>query len=222
MNVALIIDILYVAIITVVIIFFIKKGLLETAFRFGRLISAAIISYFVGARVGAFFYQKFMYNWIHSGIYQRVSNGLFSASESMNVDGVVDSLPLFVRSILKADAIKDKYGVSGGNLPILAEDISASVSKPIATFLADVLGYIFTFGAAFLLILLLFWILKAVFKLPVLNAINKFFGFLVGALGALLAILVFTGILGWIAGLFGEGNVVRAAVESSFFFGLLR
>ena len=219
---ALVIDVLYVTIIALTIVFFVKKGFVDTAFRLGRLIGAAIISYFIGSEVGAFFYRKFLYGWVYSGVHSRVSNGLFSASESMNVDGVVDSLPIFVRSVLKADVIKDKYGMTGGNLPALAEDISVSVAKPFATFLSDVLGYLFVFGVAFLLILLLFLIMKAVFKLPVLNAINKIFGFLVGGLGALLAVLIFTGIIGWIAGLLGTENAFRTAVEASFFFGLLR
>lgn len=107
-----------------------------------------------------------------------------------------------------------------GMITSVAEQIAA----PCATALATAISFAGLFLAAFVGLSLVTWILDALFHLPLLSAANRFFGFLFGALEAVLLAYVISmagaavvDAMGSISpGLFGP-NVVANTVLCRFF-----
>ncbi len=107
-----------------------------------------------------------------------------------------------------------------GMITSVAEQIAA----PCATALATAISFAGLFLAAFVGLSLVTWVLDALFHLPLLSAANRFFGFLFGALEAVLLAYVISmagaavvDAMGSISpGLFGP-NVVANTVLCRFF-----
>lgn len=215
-----VIDVLYIVVAVITVAVFIKRGFIESVFRFGRTITAGILAYFFGPRVSDVIYEKLVYRGIFDWVTERVEAFLTSTAEAVNLDGLIDSLPFLVKQLIDAEAIKEKYGVEGGSFDAVASDFAASVSEPISSLLSNLLAYTLVFFAALLVLFLLFKILDGLFKLPILNAINKTLGALLGVLAAALLLAALTYVLGVLVGIFGSTSMLNQLVEASKFFRL--
>lgn len=102
--------------------------------------------------------------------------------------------------------------------------VAEQIAAPCATALANAVSFAGLFLAAFIGLSLVTWILDALFHLPLLSAANRFFGFLFGAIEAVLLSYVismagaaFVDAMGSISpGMFGP-NVVANTVICRFF-----
>lgn len=212
------IDIIYVAVAVTVIAIFTKRGFIESLFRSGRAIVAGLICYLVGPVVSDALYEGWIYDGIFSWVFERVETFLQNTVGAVNVDGMIDSLPLLVRQLVDANTLREKFGVTDGDVQEMAAEFSETAAKPLASLLSNLLAYVLVFLAAMLLLLILFKILDAIFKMPILNAINHTLGFILGASAAFLLLAVVTYLAGLVAGVFGSTDILNGLREMSFCF----
>lgn len=213
-----VIDALYVVLAVITVVVFTKRGFIESVFRSGRMIAAAILAYFFGPRLSAVIYERWIYQGITGWVTEKIEDVLQSTAEAVNVDGMIESLPFLVKQLIDADAIKEKYSVEGSSIEAIAADFSANVSQPLSSLLSNLIAYTVIFLVSLLALWIVFKILDGIFKLPVLNAINKTLGFILGVVAAGLLMAAFTYVLGILVGIFGSTSMLKELVELSHFF----
>lgn len=216
-------DIFYILAAVFVVIFFTAKGFVACISRFGRYIGAAILTYVFGPILSGFLYEKWIFPWIFRPVTERIAKFLHNTMGAIDMDGLVDSLPLLVRKFANADALMEKYGAAVDNIDSFSSELSGMVSAPPASLLSNLLAYVAVFLVSVLLLSVLFFLLEKLFcGIPALNAVNRFFGFLLGLLAAFLVLAVITWLLGVLISLFASGGHLAALAERSYIFGYFK
>ena len=218
-----VIDISYLVVALGVIILFASRGFFSSVFYFGRYIAAAVITYSFGPLLSGFLYDKWIFRWIATPVAQRVENFLNNTVGSVDIEGLLDSLPVLVQKMADTEALSEKYGTAVGNFGTVAEEFSASVSAPLASLISNVLAYVSIFFLSILLLKLVFFLLNKFFEsVPVLNTINRIFGALLGVLAAFLLRAGITWLLGVLISLFTTSGHLASLAESSRIFGFFQ
>ena len=218
-----IVDIAYILVALAIVILFAKKGFVESVFRFGRYIAAAIFTYFIGPTVSGFLYQKWIFHWIATPVANKIENFLNNTVGNVQIDNLVDSLPALVKKFVDTDALKEKYGATVESFGEIADEFSASVSAPLAGLISNVLAYISVFLLSLLVLGLLFLLLNKIFKtLPALHVANCILGAVFGVLAAFLTLSIVTWLVGLCISLFGSGERLALFTENSRVFGFFQ
>lgn len=215
-----VIDLLYLVVATIVIVIFTKRGFVRALFRSGRLIFAGLICYFAAPGVSDLLYDHWIYKGIFSWVFVRVEAFLYNASNAVNFDGMLDALPGIVKNLVDVEALRESYHLSEGDLLEMANEFSATAAEPLSMLLSKILAYAIVFVAALVLLFILFKILDAIFKLPVLSTINRVLGFVFGVVTALLALSAATYLAGLAIGMLGSPDMLESLINSSFCFRL--
>ena len=213
------IDFVYILVAAVTVIIFTKRGFIETAFRFGRMIMAGLICYFTGPFFSKLIYEKWIYNSIFDMVSEKTRNVISQTAGSINVQELVDNLPFFVRQLVERDDVTEKYGSVLTNFEAVADDFAQTVSRPISSLVSNLIAYVVVFLASLVLLFVLFKLLNGIFKLPVLNGINKTLGFLLGIVASVLLMAAITLLLGALIGILASADTLRRMVEASYLFG---
>ncbi len=221
--VRIIVDIIYVAIAAITVAIYVKRGFFESVFRFGKYIAAIVISYFVGPFFGNLICTKFMHRALANAVENSVLSFLDSTAGAVDIDALIDSLPLLIRRFIDVGQTKANYGSAVSNFDEVAADFSKSVTKPIAVVISDAIAYILVFFAALFVLWVIVKLLNKIFEARGLNVINGVLGGLFGILTAILLMIVLTWILNLILAIVGFDSkiaeYVRASGIYSFFGG---
>ncbi len=218
-----VVDILYVLTALAVIILFTARGFIASVFHFGRYIAASIITYSFGPLLSNFLYQKWIFRWIADPVSEKVENFLNNTVGSVDIDGLLDSLPVLVQKMADTDALKTKYGTAVDSFGQVAEDFSVSVSSPLASLISNILAYVAIFFLSLLIFKFLFFLLNKFFEaIPALNAINRILGALLGVLAAFLVLAGITWLLGVVVSLFASSGRFAELAEGSKIFGFFQ
>ncbi len=218
-----VVDILYVLAALAVIILFATRGFFSSVFHFGRYIAAAIITYSFGPLLSKFLYQKWIFHWIAVPVAEKVENFLNNTVGSVDIEGILESLPALVQKMADTEALTAKYGTAVDSFGDVAKEFSASVSAPLATLISNILAYVAIFVVSILLLKLLFFLLNQFFdSVPLLNALNHFLGALLGVFAAFLVLAAITWLLGVVISLFASSGRVAELAEGSKIFGFFK
>ena len=212
------VDLLYMILAVVTVAIFTKRGFIESVFRFGRSITAGVICYFAGPHVSKLIYDKLIYRGIVDFVSEKVEQFLINAVGSVDVQSLIDGLPFFVKQLVDRESMEAKYGNAVGNFEAVAHDFAETVSQPLASLLSNLIAYVLVFLASMLLLFILFKVLDGIFKLPILNAINKTLGFIFGVLATCLLLAAITFLLGVLVGILGSTSTLKQLIEMSHLF----
>ncbi len=213
--VRLLVEAIYLAIGITTVIVFIRRGFVESVFRFGRYIAAIIISYFAGPHVGDFIFSKFLYKGIFGVVSNSVESFLMNTAGSVDIDSLVDSLPFLIQKFVDVGKMKAKYGNAVDNFGVVADDFASSVATPIAEVLSNILAYIVVYFVALLLLWVVFELLNKLFRVRALNVVNSILGGVCGILVAMLLLIVLTWIINLILALVGFDSDIAEYVGQS-------
>jgi len=213
-----VIDGLYILFAAVTIFVFTKRGFIDSVFRFGRTVFAGAICYFVGPHISDLIYEKWMHPSVVGWVSARIEQFLIAAAERLDLVSIIEELPFLVKQLLDSDAMIEKYGATVENFDVIAHDFALSVSQPLATLLSNLIAYLLVFFVAMVLLFILFKVLDGLFKLPILNAINKTLGFLLGVIAAFLMLGALTFGIGFFAGTIGSTDMIAKLEEMSVLY----
>ena len=217
------VDIFYILAALFLVIFFAYQGFFSSIFHFGRYIAAAILTYFIGPVFSRFLYNKWIFLWIADPVAEKVENFLNNTVGSVDIEGLVDSLPALVRKFADVEALSAKYGTAVDSFHTVAEDFSAVVASPLASLISNILAYVAVFFVSLLLLMLLFLLLdKFIDSVRPLNNINHFLGAILGILTAFFALAILTWLLGVLISLFGKSETLHLLAENSRLFGFFQ
>ena len=213
-------DILYILVALAIVVLFAYRGFFASVFHFGGDIAATLIACSVGPALSRFLYQKWIFSWIAAPVAEKVENFLDNTVGSVDIEGMIESLPALVKKFVDTEALYAKYGSAADNFPAVSEEFSATVSAPLATLLSNILAYAAVFFVSILILKLLFLALDKFFRsIPILNKINHFLGAVFGILAAFLALAAITWLLGVLISFFGNNEWLHSLAEHSRLFG---
>ncbi len=218
----IILDIIIIAICAFIVYRSYKKGVIKMALSLASGVVSFIVAKSFSGVFKDFLYDKFVLNSVSDGI----EDSLMSMAESE--DGVFNLAKMFEDMPDALKQIIDKFNVSGDKLGELCsgkteagaevvEEVAEYIASPLATTISNVLAFAILFIGTFILFTLATFIIDKVFKLPILNGINKTLGIVVGVLKAVVFVFVAAVLLSLVATIFGniDGFILNDLIESS-------
>ncbi len=203
---AIIIDLVLIGIIVAVCVNSYIKGLVISVFNLVSSLVAMVLSYLFYPVIAGFLKGTVVLGWIQAPIRESLLESGATLSE-ITIEGLLGQLNL-PTSIFHN--LLHTVGEGSGNLPELAEAVSAEV----AGFILEIVCLVLLFVIVKVGLLFAKGLLKSITKLPLLHQVDKLGGL---AFGLIEAFVLLT-IVGAIFVMFG-GNVdsgVIGAVESTF------
>ena len=137
---------------------------------------------------------------------------------AIDIQGLIDSLPFIVRQLVDREELTARYGDSVEGFDEIAADFAESVASPLSALLSNLIAYVAVFLLSMLALFLAFKLLDGIFKLPVLNAINKMLGCILGVGAAFLLLGAITFLLGLLVGVLGSTSTLKQLIEMSALF----
>ncbi len=200
----IILDIAVIAFIVFSFVRGIKKGLVKTAFGLVAVVAALLIAYNFSQELSVYVQSTQKYQTITDSVRQSVTQSINQRFEEQPSEESPDTENNtqnndFLENILKStginlDELDNQYrtAISDGakNTSQLIDEL---IITPVSEFVCRSLSFAVLFLASLVVIHLVILLLDVIFKLPLLNGVNKFGGALLGtALGVLKALALCT------------------------------
>ncbi|MBQ9121487.1 MAG: CvpA family protein [Clostridia bacterium] len=190
-NVALIVDLVFLAIFLVIIIVNTVRGFVKAFMQLGSSIVSLIFAGLFSKRLGAFFDSWFMLDWVNG----KISDIILAQMPSL--EGIPEGITVTINDVLSAMTGKfslllslagvNMAELSGayGSLPATEENIllmSQHVGGNLSSMLSTALAFIVIFVAGLILFALITALLNAATNLPVIKTANRILGCVFGVL----------------------------------------
>jgi uncharacterized membrane protein required for colicin V production len=198
-GISITIDVVILAVCSIVIIKSIKAGFIKSVMGLLKGIVSFLAAYAFTVPLGNFIKEKFILGALSGNISETIRS-LTNGKEG--VDGV---LHLFSEMPDALNQIMGRYGANAGDVGKAIEGLpgrdaaigtaSDFIANPVAVTISNCLAFLLIFLTVFAVLSLLTVILDAVFHLPVLHGVNKAFGVAFGILEA----LIFAWVISYVA-----------------------
>ena len=202
------IDIILVAVMAAVVIRAAHRGFIRTLFSLLSTVAAILVATCFYKELGTYFYDSFVLETVTpyirdlaeqlfagmgnavdlSALAEQLPEGLISATETLGMD---------LNELLQ-QAI-DSAGMGAETIAQAADTFAAT----LALWIANVTAFAALFFGTLILLGIVGFLLDKIAKLPVLKHANKFFGFLLGAVEALVLGIVLAHVAEAILGAYG-------------------
>ena len=174
----ILVDLVLLAIIITSAVIGWKKGVFRSVMRLGSVIAAVVGAIFLKDTVSQFlnnvFFQPKIANFIYNS-YER------TIGENVPLDKLFKELPAhFTKWVNSYSTVNEATAWYSGKAEATVKDFSNAIAEPISDKISVVVAFVLVFLVLFFLIRLICFICDKFLKLPVLNAVNKFFGLLLG------------------------------------------
>ncbi len=201
--IAIILDILILAILVVPIVLGIVKGFVYTLLRFGKNLLALIISCSFAKLLGGWIKKKWMYSSVHENITELFAE---KAGEAATESELVTTLPGSIQKTLNIFGmdVNQMASEAAAKGEAVKESFIESVSHGVSGVISFAIAFTVLFVGCILLILLLRPLLNwLATHIPVVKTCNRLlgslFGFLWGIITAWVGAQIIVGLLGLLA-----------------------
>lgn len=180
---AIVLDLTVVLIFAVTLFVIIKNGFVKTVMNAAAFICALIFSKL---------FTPALSQIIYNGLFGRYHTKL---SEVIGTKITEGEIPIYFESIIKSNIIgKLNIDVASG-VENVTNEASVWISKAVIGLFSWALAYLLIFVVTLIVFKLLTFVLVNVFKLPILNTVNKTLGSVLGVVVALLYVLLFVSLM---------------------------
>ena len=171
----------------------VRRGFVSSVMGLISTLVSAFAAYAFTPTLAPVFEQRLLSSGLVDNVEDVLGGSFVATTDLYNLDGILTDLPGWFTDLLSryhvrldsvADIMRGVTGADEGSLHNLAERIA----WPTASVLSSAAAFAVIFIGVFIVMLILKGILNLIFRLPVLNGTNMFFGFLVGVVEA--AVLV--------------------------------
>ena len=189
---SLTIDIILAVIIILPVILGIKRGFVKTVMGLVSVIIAVCVSYILAPHISPLCREKIVEPYIRGPVEAQIESMLETSDETIDTDNFenLSEIPEVIKNIcetfgidiqdMKTDAKKEE--------PSAQRSVSEHITEVILSRAAYIISFISVFIAAALVLKIITIILCAIFKMPILNSINRIagavFGFCFGGISA--------------------------------------
>jgi Colicin V production protein. len=188
----LIIDVILILIIVFSVISGVRKGFINSIMN--------MITFAVALMCGWNFYPALGEYYKERIFLQRITNEISSYMSSF-ADNALDSLFQDMPEALTQ--ITDRFGIDIASLEayynshatIGTSEISSFIANPVAENISNILAFVTIFLGVIIILKIVTLILDLIFKLPVLNTLNRVCGFILGVFNGFLYAALFSAVL---------------------------
>jgi len=194
--VSLVCDGILIAIILFTVLCGWSKGFIKSFMGLIKGAASAFAAYAYTPVLSKYLHDNFIIEKLTEGINDTLSSlALDTTTDLYNLDRLAADLPAPLVSILERYNINlSDFTSNAAGLTDVSEDVvyqcSSAIASPTASMLASAAAFTLIFIGVFAAISLITGFLNLIFRMPVLNAANKFLGFVFGAAEALLIVSV--------------------------------
>ena len=187
-------DGLLIALAAAIIVIGIVRGFIKTVIESAKLVVSILLAVLIGGLLGTFIQNAFVEDMVREPVYGWVDETVTAVSEELNVDGVMAELPDFlVGEDLRAEI---EEATSQESRDAMVADITEAITKPLSIAISKVIGYAVVFIVAFLALSVVAWLLnKWAESNEVVNTVNRILGGVLGALSAIITLLLISSII---------------------------
>lgn len=186
----IILDILMIAIIVCIISVTVKKGFIRSFFKSARILIVILITALIGTCLSGVFSDMFVADMFEGRVSEVLVEAAKGSADGLDVSSVMDNLPFPLNNIVSSEQVELYLSSSSENAVELAESVGSQVEETLIATVSDIISYIAIFLISFVVCTVAIIVLDGIFKLPVLNMINKAMGCLLGASYAYLFVSV--------------------------------
>ncbi len=192
----ILVDILIAAVFIITVGIFTYRGFAKSVMGFLVIIASFIAAKIFGGLVGDFINDTFLFSAVSSALKSLLTTAFEGLGENVDVDAIFREIPEAVRNVMDfvgadIEAIKATITPAIIGSPEDVEIVANSIAGPVASFTADVIGYVGVYIVARIGFGIAAVLLEGMMKLPVLKTLNGFAGFLMGLLAGFLYAWVF-------------------------------
>lgn len=185
-------DALMVIVVALTVFITVRRGFVKSFFKSTKFLLVIILTVLLGSCLTDVFRDAFVGEWFDGKISSALADKVQESGETLELDALIDELPGIVAKIVPADEIREYAASVSGSGADAAREIGVKIESALSTAVASVLSYAAVLVISFVLCTVLALVLDGIFKLPVLNTLNRIMGFLLGGAYAyaLLSVIV--------------------------------
>ena len=183
-QIGIIIDAVFAALLAAATFIGLKNGLVKQIFGFGSKIVALLAAVLFASKVGAIINTK----WIGGIVAEKVSAKIseIAAEHGATIEAMENELG----GLLKF--FKIEVQSTGGDL---VSTYSTAISEKLSTIISNAIAFVGLFLVVWCAMMLLGLILRPIFKLPVLKAVDKIGGAVLGLVSGVITCLIISSLL---------------------------
>ncbi len=213
-----------------------KKGFIKSLLGMVSVVAAFVMTFLFSGQAAKYISEKFVAPAMRSSAISYLSRVLGTPASAVDagqgaanvpVEKLLSDMPQLFLDYLKklgADAAGVKAAAAASSTVTQARDAAVdAMITPMAAAISSVLAYLAVFLLSLLAFTLLAALLDLVFKLPVLNTLNRFGGFIMGCITGLLLVFVFCAAVELLRPVFASQSVFAVsdeAIEKTLLFGV--
>lgn len=217
-------DGLLLAIVITTIVIYYNRGFVKAVLGFGKTLLSFICAAIFGPVLGGVLASRFFDGKLTETVYNTLYN-LCAEGGALDISRLAESLPESLRMLAtQCGADVDSIIASGaGSADVEARlaEIAQGIALPISAVISKLVGYVLVFIAAYLILLLVSFILEGVAELPVIRVFNHLLGLLLGFVCAIIFAFIFIfvarAVLYYVIAA-GDPNQAADIVESTVLF----
>ncbi len=142
-------------------------------------------------------YNHYFFESFAEKVAETITPVIQRSGEMFDLETLFSDMPevfsdLLSRFSVDTAHLAESFGSFGAASAETLENMSQTIAAPIAAILSKALAYLSIFVVALIVMAILTALIDIVFKLPVLKNANKFLGFILGAVFALLCAYLFS------------------------------
>lgn len=202
------IDLIIVVIMAATIFKAAKRGFVVSLFSLLKVVLSLAVALMFYKELGSFISQTFVYSHVEAYVSDFVAGISLESGGSISADVILAKLPEEARKIV------DTLGIDIAELLSefsgIPEEFAEKLSFELSTLLSNALAFVTLFFVSLIALSVVCFVLDIFSKLPVLNGINKIFGFALGVLEAFVLGIIIAKFAVTFCGIYGaiEGDTV--------------
>lgn len=223
---SIVLDIILIVIAAVCIISGYRRGLFKTVMGLVSGIASLLAAYSFSPALSAWICERFVLDSLSGGLCTTfasiaqtgadAANKVYDLTKLLDSQQFVDVLTRYGADKDKVESLIDSIGVGGEDA---VRRVSDAVAAPAAETISDIIAFIAVFAVALIALKIITHFIGVLFKLPVLNGIDKTLGIVFGCVAALFFVWVFAmaaaALVTALAGAY-PSTFSESAIEKSF------
>jgi len=216
---SIVLDIILAAVIIITVFNGWRRGFIKTVMGLATFLVAFFGGIYFTPALAEVYYERIFSGKIADGIANAIDSIIQNGSQMLDISGLFEQqafIDIANRFNIDIAELESHYAANAAD--VAATDISRRIAEPAAQALSSICAFITLFVVIIVVLKLLTYIIDAVFKLPILKGLNRFFGFLIGCalslLYAWLLSMLFVTAVPWLAAVFPEYIYPDAALSA--------
>lgn len=200
-KLSIVIDIFFIVIICLTVYSGISKGFVRTVMNFFTFVAALICGWQFSPILSEYYYENFFFKNITESAHEAITSIIGKGAVSLGLDTLFNEKPQALIDVAgrfntEVDLLEERYyALLNNGVSDTVNAVAKFMAQSISEMLSDILAFLTIFLGVVILLKIVTLILDLIFKIPVLNFANRFFGALLGIFCGALYVWVFSIIL---------------------------